>query len=118
MNMFLLWFERSDELDGVTKAGIAHLWFLTVHPFEDGNGRMARAIADMLLARDDGISDRFYGMSAQIEHERKDYYLQLEKQQRNTPDITNWLDWFFDCFKRTIEKAEKTLGRILFNAKL
>lgn len=118
MSVFLKWFEGKNEIDPVLKAGIAHLWFVTIHPFEDGNGRIARAIADMALARADNLSDRFYSMSAQIEFERKDYYNQLEKQQSSSPEITNWLEWFLDCLARAISIAEKTLSSVLFKAKL
>lgn len=118
MQVFLKWFNNSDNIDPVIKAGIAHLWFITIHPFEDGNGRIARAIADMALARGDGMQYRFYSLSSQIEAERKHYYNQLEKQQRRTPDITDWLFWFFDCLGRAISNAETSLGNVLFKAKL
>ena len=108
MARFLAWFEDGDGADPVLKAGIAHLWFVTVHPFE-GNGRIARAIADMALARADGMRERFYSMSAQIETERADYYAQLERQQRGSVDITGWLAWFVDCLGRAIGSAEETL---------
>jgi Fic family protein len=118
MQAFLDWFNNSHEIDPVLKAGIAHLWFVTIHPFEDGNGRIARAIGDMALARADSTADRFYSLSSQIETERKDYYYQLEKQQRSTPEITEWLEWFLDCLGRAISSAETTLGNVLFKAKL
>lgn len=118
MQTFLHWFEKDDGLDPVIKAGIAHLWFVTLHPFEDGNGRIARAIGDMALARADGTSDRFYSLSAQIEGERKHYYDQLEQQQRATPDITDWLSWFLDCLGRAITNAEIILAKVLFKAQL
>ena len=118
MRAFLVWFEGSHDVDPVIKAGIAHLWFVTIHPFEDGNGRMARAIGDMALARADDTQDRFYSLSSQIEAERKHYYDQLEKQQRATPDITVWLSWFLDCLGRAIANAEMTLGNVLFKAQL
>ena len=95
MQRFLDWFGNGNSIDLLLKAGIAHLWFVTIHPFEDGNGRIARAISDMVLARADGTSDRFYSLSSQMETERKDYYNQLEKQQRSTPEITGWLAWFW-----------------------
>ncbi|MCW5599877.1 MAG: Fic family protein [Nitrosomonas sp.] len=116
MQAFLKWFGNGDDIDPVIKAGIAHLWFVTIHPFEDGNGRIARAIGDMALARADGTQDRFYSLSSQIEAERKHYYAQLEKQQRATPDITDWLSWFLDCLGRAISNAETTLGNVLFKA--
>lgn len=118
MHAFLKWFGNNDDIDPVIKAGIAHLWFVTIHPFEDGNGRIARAIGDMALARADGTQDRFYSLSSQIEAERKHYYAQLEKQQRATPDITDWLSWFLDCLGRAISNAETTLGNVLFKAQL
>ena len=118
MREFLAWFDNGDETDPVIKAGIAHLWFVTIHPFEDGNGRIARAIGDMALARADGTQDRFYSLSSQIEAERKQYYDELEKQQRATPDITDWLSWFLDCLGRAISNAEITLGNVLFKAQL
>lgn len=116
MRLFLKWFESRDETDPVIRAGIAHLWFVTIHPFEDGNGRMARAIGDMALARGDGTQDRFYSLSSQIEAERKQYYTQLENQQRASPDITPWLSWFLDCLGRAIGNAETTLGTVLYKA--
>ena len=118
MEAFLAWLAGEDETDPVIKAGIAHLWFVTIHPFEDGNGRIARAIGDMALARADGTTDRFYSLSSQIEAERKQYYDQLEAQQRATPDITNWLSWFLDCLGRAVRNAETTLGNVLFKAQL
>ena len=118
MTKFLAWFEGEDGIDPVLRAGIAHLWFVTIHPFEDGNGRIARAIADMALARAEGMSYRFYSLSSQFESERKDYYDQLEKQQRGTPEATNWLEWFLGCLGRAISSAENTLSAVLFEAQL
>lgn len=118
MTEFLAWFESEDDVDPVLMAGIAHLWFVTIHPFEDGNGRIARVIADMALARADGIPHRFYSLSSQFESERKDYYDQLEKQQRCTPEVTNWLEWFLDCLGRAIANAEEALSAVLFKAQL
>ena len=118
MTEFLLWFETELKLDPMLKAGIAHLWFVSIHPFEDGNGRIARAIADMALARADGTSNRFYSMSRQIEKERKAYYLQLERQQKGNVDITAWLLWFLDCIFHSIDNAKDTLSLILFKAEL
>lgn len=118
MQAFLEWFDNGHEIDPVLKAGIAHLWFVTIHPFADGNGRIARAIGDMALARADATQDRFYSLSSQIEAERKDYYDQLEKQQRSTLDITEWLKWFLDCLGRAISSSETTLGNVLFKAQL
>jgi Fic family protein len=118
MMAFFAWFEKKADLDAVLKAGIAHFWFVTIHPFEDGNGRMARAIGDMALARADGTADRFYSLSAQIERERKAYYDHLERQQRSELDITEWLSWFLDCLGHAITSAETTLGNVLFKAAL
>lgn len=118
MERFLKWFEKKSDVDPVLISGIAHLWFVTIHPFEDGNGRIARAIADMALARADRIPDRFYSLSTQIESERKNYYDQLEKQQRSSLDITSWLEWFLDCLGRAVSSAEKTLNKVLFRAQL
>lgn len=117
MQRFLQWFEKKHDIDPVIKAGIAHLWFVTIHPFEDGNGRIARAISDMALARADETVNRFYSLSSQIEAERKAYYAQLENQQRSTTDITNWLRWFLDCLGRAIANTETSLGYILFKAR-
>ena len=100
---FLNWFERAKEIDPVLKAGIAHFWFVTLHPFEDGNGRISRAIADLALARAEGTSERFYSMSTQIEAEKKQYHLQLEPTARKAGrDITEWLEWFLGCLGRAI----------------
>ena len=118
MQLFLAWFEKDLPIDPVIKAGIAHFRFITIHPFEDGNGRIARAIGDMALARADGIPDRFYSLSSQIEAERNQYYDQLERQQRGTPEITGWLEWFLDCLGRAVSRAETTLEYILFKARL
>lgn len=118
MQEFLKWFHQSDSIDPVLKAGIAHLWFVTIHPFEDGNGRIARAISDLALARADGIPARFYSLSSQIEAERKAYYDQLEQQQRGTMEITLWLRWFLDCLGRALTNAEKTLEAVRFKAQL
>jgi Fic family protein len=117
MAAFLKWF-NDREVDPVLKAGIAHLWFVTIHPFADGNGRIGRAIADMALARSDGTSDRFYSMSAQIEAERKDYYNQLEAVQATGLEITPWLKWFLECLRRAIENAENGLQGTLKKARM
>ena len=119
MKLFIKRFNSTqDNVDPVLRAGIAHFWFITIHPFEDGNGRIARAIADMSLARADGIPERFYSLSTQIESERKGYYQILETQQRGTPDITNWLEWFIECIGRSITGAEKSLSTVLFKSRL
>ncbi len=123
MKDFLSWFNGSMDLDPVLKAGIAHLWFVTVHPFEDGNGRVARAIADMQLARADGSRERFYSMSVQIRQERNAYYDVLEKTQKNTQvtkagiDITAWLGWFLACLDRALDTTETTLAGVFKKAR-
>jgi len=99
------------------EAGVAHLWFVTIHPFEDGNGRIAGAIADMALARSEQSSQRFYSMSAQIRQERAEYYDILERTQKATMDITPWMDWFLQCLGRAIDGAEATLGTVLSKAR-
>jgi Fic family protein len=114
MKLFLEWFNQEQEMDIVLKAAIAHLWFITIHPFEDGNGRIARAIADMLLARSDEQSYRFYSMSTQIRKERNDYYAILESTQRETLDITKWIEWFLNCLLNAIDNSEKLLEKIIF----
>jgi len=116
MTEFVRWFERNSHDDPVIKAGLAHLWFVTIHPFEDGNGRIARAIGDLGLARADQSSQRFYSLSAQIQQERKDYYDELERAQKGTLDVTEWLSWFLGCLLRAIERAEKTLSLVLDKA--
>ena len=114
---FLQWFNASDQdLDLVLKAGIAHLWLVTLHPFEDGNGRIARAVADMALARSENSSQRFYSMSSQIRLERKDYYDILENTQRRSLDVTEWLEWFLGCFSRAIDGAQETLQAVMKKA--
>jgi Fic family protein len=118
MKQFIGWFNDQPSEDPVLKAGIAHFWFVTIHPFEDGNGRIARAIADMALARADCTKHRFYSMSSQIEVERKEYYRQLETAQRGEVDITGWLTWFLDCLGRAIDGADLTLAAVLYKAKL
>ncbi|OIN56432.1 Fic family protein [Arsenicibacter rosenii] len=114
---FLNWFNTHQPLDPVLKAAIAHLWFVTIHPFDDGNGRIARTIADMQLARADNSPQRFYSMSAQIRKERKAYYQILEKTQRGTLDITDWLVWFFSCLDRALEDTESLLSAVLTKAR-
>jgi Fic family protein len=118
MRMFLHWLAATNEVDPVLKAGVAHLWFVTIHPFEDGNGRIGRAIADMLLARADGMCERFYSLSTQIEAERKDYYQALESSQRGDINITLWLEWFLGCLGRAIQAAEALLSATLRKARI
>lgn len=117
MERFLDWFNGKDETDPVLKSAIAHLWFVTIHPFEDGNGRIARAIADMALARSEGSPQRFYSMSAQIRQERKSYYDTLERTQKGDLDITGWVIWFLSCLGHAIDHAEDTLGNVLVKAR-
>lgn len=117
MKIFLKWFNKKPEIDLVLRAAIAHLHFVTVHPFEDGNGRIARAITDMALARSENSSKRFYSMSSQINAERNDYYDILESTQKGGLNITDWLNWFLDCLQRAIEGSESALSIILFKAK-
>jgi Fic family protein len=118
MDAFLKWFNSPQDSDPVLKAAIAHFWFVTIHPFEDGNGRIARAVADMALARADGTMDRFYSMSSQIEAQRKEYYLELESAQRGDVDITRWLAWFLGCLDRAIDGSGQILASVLRKAAL
>jgi Fic family protein len=104
---FLNWFESNEQEDPLLKAAIAHLWFVTIHPFEDGNGRIGRAIAEMCLARSDGSAQRFYSMSSQILEERRNYYEILEKTQSGSLGITEWLTWFLECLDRAIERSNR-----------
>ncbi len=117
MEKFLQWFEQPGEMDPLLVAGLAHLWFLTIHPFEDGNGRIARAIADMALARSEKEDQRFYSMSAQIRLEHKDYYDILEWTQKGELDVTKWQMWFLGCLGRAIDGARETLGEVLQKAR-
>jgi len=113
MKSFLRWFETQSDMDLVLKAALAHLWFVTIHPFDDGNGRIARAIADMALARSENSPQRFYSMSAQIREERKAYYQILERTQKGTMDVTPWIDWFLGCLGRAIDGAQTTLSVVM-----
>jgi Fic family protein len=117
MAAFLKWFNGTDRTDLVLRAGLAHLWFVTIHPFDDGNGRIARAIADMELARSEQSSQRFYSMSAQIRTERNTYYEMLEKTQGGSLDVTPWLEWFLGCLDRAFDGTEQTLGSVLQKAR-
>ena len=116
MKSFLDWFNQKQEIDLVIKAAVAHLWFVTIHPFDDGNGRIARALTDMLLAQSDKSKQRFYSMSAQIQLERKKYYDILEKTQKGNLDITNWIKWFLNCLINTLKSTDTVLNRVLFKA--
>jgi Fic family protein len=113
MGKFLAWFDGKEQEDPLVKAAIAHLWFVTIHPFEDGNGRIARAIAEMCLARSDRSSQRFYSMSSQILEEREGYYEVLEKTQTGSLDITKWLMWFLGCLDRAIEQSSQITSSAL-----
>ena len=113
MSVFLKWLNGRSETDLVLKSALAHFWFVTIHPFDDGNGRIARAIADMMLARSEKTSQRFYSMSAQIQQERKAYYDVLEKSQKGTLDITPWIEWYLGCLKRAINVSDKLLEAVL-----
>lgn len=117
MQAFLEWFESGGSTDLVLKAAVAHLWFVTIHPFEDGNGRIARAIADLALARSENSGQRFYSMSAQIREERNAYYDILENTQKGELDITPWLHWFLDCLDRAFDGAEAILANVLDKAR-
>jgi Fic family protein len=117
MSSFLDWFEGDKKIDPVLRAGLAHLWFVTIHPFEDGNGRIARAIADMALARSEDSPQRFYSMSAQIQKEHKDYYDILERTQKATMDVTPWMEWFLGCLGRALDGAQETLIAVLGKAR-
>jgi Fic family protein len=117
MGKFLSWFNSKSDLDPVIKAAVAHLWFVTLHPFDDGNGRIARAITDMLLAKADESAQRFYSMSAQIRNERNVYYEILEVTQKGTLNITEWLEWFLGCLDRAISSTDSTLATVLRKAR-
>ena len=116
MDKFLDWCNNDHSLDPVVKAAIAHFWFIIIHPFDDGNGRIGRAITDMLLARAEGSKERFYSMSSQILTERKRYYEVLQKVQHSSGDITEWLDWFLHCLRNALLDTERTTEKILHKA--
>jgi Fic family protein len=117
MTAFLKWFEASNKTDKIIHAALAHLWFVTIHPFDDGNGRIARAITDMALARAENSKQRFYSMSAQIRAERNDYYDILERTQKaGSLDVTPWLSWFLACLDRALEGADRILADIFLKA--
>jgi Fic family protein len=117
MARFLSWFDAPGKTDPLLTSGLAHLWFVTIHPFADGNGRIARAIGDMALARSEQSSQRFYSMSAQIRRERDDYYAALERTQKGTLDVTPWQEWFLTCLRRAIDGSHETLARVLEKAR-
>jgi Fic family protein len=116
MRAFLNWFNKPAAIDPVLKAGQAHLWFVTIHPFDDGNGRIARAIADMSPARSENSPQRFYSITAQIRQERASYYDILERTQKGDLDITPWMEWFLGCLGRAIDGAQTTLAAVLAKA--
>ena len=116
IQLFLDWFNANGDTDAMLKAGLAHLWFVTIHPFDDGNGRIGRAIADMALARSERTPQRFYSMSSQIRQERSAYYEILEQTQKGTMDVTPWMDWFLGCLDRALDEAQTTLGAVLSKA--
>lgn len=116
MKLFLEWVNGNQKIDPVLKAAIAHLWFVTIHPFDDGNGRISRTITDLFLARADEMPHRFYSMSAEIRKQRKRYYEMLEKTQKGSLDITNWLEWFLDCLEAALLDTEKSISTILQKA--
>lgn len=117
MSAFLNWFNGHNDLDPVVKAGLAHLWFVSIHPFDDGNGRIARAIADMQLARSENSPQRFYSMSAQIRQDRDGYYEILERTQTGDMNVTPWMEWFLDCLGRAIDGAQTVLAAVLAKAR-
>ena len=112
MSLFLNWFNKNKQNDPVIKAAIAHLWFVTIHPFDDGNGRITRALTDMLLCRADQSPQRFYSMSAQILREKKTYYNLLENTQKGNLDITKWISWFLDCLFRSMDHTEEAIADV------
>jgi Fic family protein len=116
MERFVEWFNRDDNTELVLKSAVAHLWFVTIHPFEDGNGRIARALAEMILARSDESAERFYSMSARIRTERKEYYRMLEKTQKGGLDITDWLLWYLNCLMNALHSTESILARVMRKA--
>jgi Fic family protein len=117
IGQFLEWINRASGEPPLLKAGLGHLWFVTLHPFDDGNGRIARALGDLLLARADGSPQRFYSVSAQIQRERKAYYDILERTQKGTLDVTEWLEWFLDMLHRALDEAHHTLDAVLTKAR-
>ncbi len=117
MKAFLAWWKKPPKMDGLIRAGIAHFWFVTIHPFEDGNGRIARAITDMALAQDEKTGRRLYSLSAQINSERRDYYERLEQSQKGPCDVTEWLEWFLGLFIRSVESSQGIVERALSVAK-
>ena len=117
MQQFLSWWNQSlGKVDGLLRSGVAHLHFVTIHPFDDGNGRVARALTDMALAQDDQIPTRYYSLSSQIMQERKDYYIALEATQKEELDITKWLKWYLGCYTRALQKAETLIADVFLRS--
>jgi Fic family protein len=114
MDSFLKWFNRPPKMDGLIRAAVAHLWFVSIHPFDDGNGRMARAITDLALAQDEATAKRCYSLSSQINSDRKGYYKILESTQKGDLDITEWIIWFLQTFTKAIELALQSIERAHF----
>jgi Fic family protein len=113
MQRFIDWFNNNTTLNAILKAAIAHLWFVTIHPFDDGNGRIARAITDMQLSKADGVNQRFYSMSSQINKEKKSYYLILERTQKSDLDITDWIQWFLECLEKAIVSSKTIIDKVV-----
>jgi Fic family protein len=116
MDIFLNWFNNETKIDSVLKAAIAHFWFIIIHPFDDGNGRIARALSDLFLALSDESSQRYYSLSSQILLDRKEYYEILKKVQHSKGDITEWLDWFLNCLYRALKTTEDTMQKVLYKS--
>ncbi|MEA1876151.1 MAG: Fic family protein [Bacteroidota bacterium] len=116
MDQFIGWFNANNHVDPVLKAAIAHFWFIIIHPFDDGNGRIARAISDLMLAKSDGSRQRFYSLSSQILKERKSYYETLQKVQYSNGDITDWLEWFMNCLYRSLQSSDESMHQVLRKA--
>ncbi|MDH5382667.1 MAG: Fic family protein, partial [Cyclobacteriaceae bacterium] len=114
MDEYISWFNEQAQFDQIIKAAIGHLWFITIHPFEDGNGRIARVLTDMLLSQSDGLGIRFYSMSVQIRKERSEYYNILERTQKGDLDLTHWIDWFINCLSRALDSSLDILEQVLF----
>ena len=118
MNRFLHWWEKSSaETDGIIKAGIAHPWFVAIHPFENGNGRIARTVTEMALSQDENLSNRYYSLSLQIMARRKAYYEILENTNRGHEDITGWMEWFLGCMSSAIMRSNKMLSNVMCKAR-
>lgn len=113
MKQFIDWFNSEQDLESILKAAIAHLWFITIHPFDDGNGRLARAITDMQLSKSDGVNQRFYSMSTEINKQKKSYYTILERTQKGDLDITEWIIWFLDCLKNSIISSSTIVDKVV-----